>query len=38
MTFHEIVINSGVSPNNTDAITDFEIVSYKSGRTMICKV
>ena len=38
MTFHETIINSGLSPNNTDALTDFEIVSYKSGRTMICKV
>jgi len=38
MTFHETIITSGYAPNNTGVLTDFEIVSYKSGRNMICKV
>ena len=38
MVFHETTITSGLTPNNIDKLTDFEIVSFKPGKYMICKV
>ena len=37
MVFYETIIHAGYSENNTETLSDFDIVSYKSNH-MICKI
>ena len=38
MVFYETTISAGYSDNNDEELTDFEIVSYKAGHQVICKI